>query len=135
MNTQSWQLQGCESEESSTAIDDRLIEVKAALVNIIDIFRAPLQAKGVDITSTLDEIEDIVEYARTYLRIGQETYRKIWYQLRPSPDAVKWPNVLLISELLFSLPFSTAKVERLFSTLKIIKNERRRNLSCSTLND
>ena len=43
--------------------------------------------------------------------------------------------MLLVSELLFSLPFSTAKVERLFSTLKIIKNERRTNLNCSTLND
>ena len=42
---------------------------------------------------------------------------------------------MLVSELLLSLPFSTAKVERFFSTLKIIKNERRTNLSCSTLND
>ena len=71
----------------------------------------------------------------TYLQIGHESYRKIWYQLHSSPDSVKWPNALLVSELLFTLPFSTAKVERLFSTLKIIKNERRTNLSCSTLND
>ena len=76
-----------ESEESSASgDDDRLIEVKAALVSIIDILRAPLQAKGVDLTSTLDEIEDIVEYARVYLRIGHESYRKIWYQLHSSPD-------------------------------------------------
>ena len=47
----------------------------------------------------------------------------------------KWPNILLVCELLLSLPFSTTKVERVFSTLKIIKNERRTNLSCSTLND
>ena len=32
------------------------------------------------------------------------------------------------------LPFSTAKVERTFSTMEIIKSERT-NLSCSTLND
>ena len=83
----------------------------------------------------MDEIKDIIEYARAYLRIGQESYRKIWYQLCSSPDSVKWPNVLLVSEVLFSLPFTTAKVERLFSTLKIIKNERRTNFSCSTLND
>ena len=112
-----------------------MIEVKAAFVSITDIFRAPLQAKGVDLTAILGEIEDIIEYARTYLRIGSESYRKIWYQLHFSPDSVKWPNVLLVSELLFSLPFSTAKVERLFFTLKIIKNERRINLNCSTLND
>ena len=87
------------------------------------------------LTSILDEIEDIVDYGRTYLRIGCDSYKRVWYQLYSSPDAVKWPNILLVSELLFSLPFSTAKVERFFSTLKIIKNERRTNLSCSTLND
>jgi len=48
---------------------------------------------------------------------------------------VKWPNIFLICDLPFSLPFTTAKVERLFSTLKIIKNERRTSLSCLTLND
>lgn len=36
--------------------------------------------------------------------------------------------------LLLSLPFSTAKVERIFSTLKI-KNERGTKLTCSTLSD
>ena len=56
-------------------------------------------------------------------------------QLKSSPDSVKWPNIFLIIELLFSLPFSTAKVECLFSILKIIKNERRASLNCSTLND
>lgn len=131
LDTQSWR----DSEASSTDDDDRLSEVKAALVSVTDVFRAPFEAKGVDLTSILDEIEDIVDYARTYLRIGCDSYKKVWYQLYSSPDAVKWPNILLVCELLFSLPFSTAKVERFFSILKIIKNERRTNLSCSTLND
>ena len=95
---------------------------------ITDFFRAPLEAKRVGITSILDEIQDIVDYARTYLQIGCDSYKKVWYQLCSSPDAVKWTNILLVSNLLFSLPFSTAKVERFFSTLKIIKNERRTKL-------
>ena len=132
LDTQSWQLSN-ESEDISD--DDRLTEIKSALLSIIDVFRAPLEAKGADLTSILDEIKDIVEYARTYLRIGSDSYNKIWYQLHSSPDSVKWPNILLVSELLFSLPFSTAKVERLFSMLKIIKNERRTNLNVSTVND
>ena len=98
-------------------------------------FRAPLEAKGVDLAAVDDEVEDIVEYARTYLRINTESYKKIWYQLYKSPDATKWPNVLMIAQLLFSLPISTAKVERLFSILKAIKSERRTSLHCSTLND
>ena len=67
-----------------------------------------------------------VEYSRAYLRIGSDSYKKIRYQLYTLPDADKWRDVLMICELLFSLPFSTSKVERLFSTLKIIKNERER---------
>ena len=131
LDTQSWQLQV--DEESLK--DDRLSEVKAALVSITDMFQATLEAKRINITSSLDEIEDIVQYARAYLRIGCDSYKKIWYQLKSSPDSVKWPNIFLITELLFSLPFSTAKVKRFFSILKIIKNERRASLNCSTLND
>ena len=130
VDTQSWQS----TEESSTD-DDCLSEIKSALLSITDAFCAPLEAKGADLTSILDEIEDIVDYARTYLRIGCDSYSKVWYQLYTSPDSAKWPNIMLVIELLLSLPFSTAKVERCFSTLKIIKNERRTNLSCSTLND
>ena len=38
-------------------------------------------------------------------------------------------------KLLFSLPFSTAKVERLFSMLKIMKTEKRTALSITSVND
>ena len=129
LDTQSWQ----DSEENSA--DDRMSEIKSVVISLTEVFRAPLEAKGADLSSILDEIEDIVEYSRAYLGIGCNTYKKIWYQLQTSPDSVKWPNVLLLCELLFSLPFSTAKVERFFSTLKVIKNEKRTNLSCSTLDD
>ena len=111
-------------------------EIKSAVLSLAEVFRAPLEAKGVNLSSIVDKIEDIVEYSRAYLRLGCNTYKKIWYQLQTSPDSVKWPNVICLSELLFSLPFSTAKVERwFFSILKVIKNEERTRLSCSTLND
>ena len=110
LNTQSRQGSERSSNDYDDDDDDRLSEVKAALVSITDVFRAPLEAKRVNLISIQDEIEDIVDYARTYLRIGCDSYKKIWYQLYSSPDAVKWPNILLVSELLFSLPFSTAKV-------------------------
>jgi len=80
-------------------------------------------------------VEDIVEYARTYLRIGSDSYKKIWYQLKSSPDSAKWPNMFLITNLLFSLPFSMAKVKCYFSILKTIKTERRTRLNCTALND
>ena len=44
-------------------------------------------------------------------------------------------NLVAIAQLLSSLPFNTAKVERLFSRLKLIKTDRRTSLSQKTLSD
>ena len=84
LDTQSWQ-----DSEGSSNDDDPLNEVKAALVSITDVFRAPLEAEGVDLTSILDEIEDIFDYARSYLQIGCDSYKKVWYQLYSLPDTVR----------------------------------------------
>ncbi len=80
-------------------------EIKCAVLSLSEVFRAPLEAKGVYLGSILDEIEDIVEYSRTYLSLGLNSYKKIWYQLQSSPDSAKWPGVICMCELLFSLPF------------------------------
>ena len=54
LDTQAWK----ESEGSSTE-DDRRSEIKSAVVSITDVFRAPLEAKGADLTSIVDEIEEL----------------------------------------------------------------------------
>lgn len=51
-----------------------------------------------------------------------------------SPSASEWSNVLLLTELLFLLPASNGRLERLFSILNVIKTERR-SLSNTTLKD
>ena len=73
LDTQSWQV----SERNCGSEDDRLSEIKLALVSITSVFRAPLETKGANLTSVLNEIEDIVDYARTYLRIGSDSYSKV----------------------------------------------------------
>ena len=50
-------------------------------------------------------------------------------------NASKWQNLIKVCELVFSLPFSNAHIERLFSTLKIIKTNRRTKLLSTTLSD
>ena len=82
-----------------------------------------------------DEIQEAVEYARMFLPIGTETYRKIWYKLETCPDSSNWQNVVCLCHLIFSLPFTTSRVEQLFSKLKIIKTDRRTNLHTTTLHD
>lgn len=100
------------------------------------VFHAPLEAKGLcDPSMIQDEVEEVVGYARKYLPIHTESYCKIWYKLHTCPDSHRWPNILLLCKLVFSLPFSTSHVEQLFSLLKIIKNKHRANLHTSTLCD
>lgn len=43
--------------------------------------------------------------------------------------------MLLLSELVFSLPFSNGRVEQIFSSLKVLKTDRRNKLHASTLSD
>ena len=107
-----------------------MVEIKCSLLSLTEAFQAPLEGRVVNLCLIVDEIEDIVEYSRTYLRIGSDDYKKVWYQLSTSPDAVKWPNVVSYSSAyLFQLQRSNV------STLKIIKNERRMSLGSSTLSD
>ena len=102
-----------------------------AVEYLISIFHIPLEAKGMCVASIQDEVEDVVSYARKYLPIGSE----IWYKLHTSPDSSRWPNILMLCELLFSLPISTSRVEQLFSSLKMIKTKRQTSIHNSTLHD
>lgn len=137
LDTRGWtcRIDDRRSEVDDDCDDPTLSEVKTAVEYIISHFREPLQASGIDLTDIQDEVEEIVEYARQYLSIEAECYNKVWYKLYISPDSQKWKQVLALCELLFSLPFSNGHVERIFSTLKIIKTDRRTNLLTSTLCD
>ena len=130
LETQSWQKKDPSSDD-----EENMAEIKAAVEYLISVFRAPLESRDVCIATIQEEIEEAVEYARRYLAIGTESYRRIWYKLHTCPDAHKWPNVLLLCELIFSLPFTTSHVEQMFSMLKTIKTKRRTSLHTSTLGD
>lgn len=82
--------------------------MKNALEMLSSHFRDPLEAAGANLPLLQDEIEDAVVYARTYLGIESTDYRKVWYNLFVCPNASEWPNILLLCELAFSLPFSNA---------------------------
>ena len=132
LDTQSWQSSP-EGEHSNTdEEEDDLTEIREAVEYITLHFR---EAKCVDLANVQDELEEIIPYARKYLSIGQEGYQKVWYKLHTAPDASKWSNILHLCELLFSLPFSSGHVERMFSMMKIIKMNKRTNLKSSTLSD
>ena len=90
-----------------------------------------MEAAGVSLASN----QYAVDYARTCLRIGRESYQEIWYRLHTATDVGKWRNVLALSELIFSLLFSSGQVERMFFMMKIIKADRRTSMHTSILLD
>ena len=138
LETQTWMKCTHTSSVDSLVMDDEdcsLAEVKEAVEHISTHFRLPLEAKGVSFLPLQDEVEEIVDYARTYLNICQVEYRKVWYTLFSCPDAQDWPNILILCELAFSLPFSNGRVEQIFSSLKTLKTSRRTNMQSDTLND
>ncbi len=129
LDTESWSLSTRTGRSDSEDEAHDLVEIREAVEYITSHFREPLEAKGVDLANIPDEAEELVPYTRKYLSIGREGFQKVWYKLQTSPDSNKWPNVLRLCELVFSLPFSNAHVEKLFSKiLKIIKTDRRSNL-------
>ena len=139
LDTGNWAIKGhvvtqqSDSEQDEDLEDDKK-EIKEAVDYICSVFREPLEAKDVCCASMFDELEEIVDYCRCYLDV-LEDYRRVWYQLHTTSEATRWPNVIAVSQLLFSLPFTNSVVERGFSTMKLLKTEKRTRLLTSTLDE
>ena len=103
--------------------------MNTALQNLCARLEIPLQKAQVDIALLEEEWEDTAEYAKRYLNIVQEDYRMIWWKLYNLVNSKKWANILSLVELLFCLPMANGHVEGLFSSLKLIKTDRRSCLS------
>ena len=120
--------------KSKPSHSKRFTEIKAAVAYIVNVFREPLEAKGADLCSINDELEEMFSFCTNYVDVLAEDYKKIWYKLFTAHDSQKWCNVLLISELLFSLPFANTKLEQGVSTLNRIRTEHH-SLSSNVLDE
>jgi len=109
-------------------------EVKGATEQIY-LSLSPLEANKVSLPVLLDVIEDAVDYSRRYLSLESTGYHNVWCALHICPDSHKWPNILLLYKLEFTLPFSDARVEQIFSCLKVIKTNSHPRLNTGTLDD
>ena len=99
-----------------------------SLQNIVNHFAEPLVKAGVDLMVIEEEWLDMVYYAKTYLNLVQEASQTIWWKLGNCTNFRKWVNVLALIELIFCLPMSNGHLEQVFSTLKLIKCDRRTSL-------
>lgn len=100
------------------------------LMSIFEHFCPLLKNAGVDCTAVelLDEWHALLSYSVKFLKPERNHYLKTWKFLFKSSMVSRWRNVLTLVELLFSIPVSNAKLERLFSRLKRTKVDARGSL-------
>ena len=106
-----------------------------AVDRLVERFTLPLQAAGVQLEEIHAEFYAVLQYACQYISLSILDYQAVWWRLFHAPVAVEWTNILTLVELLFSLPVSNGKVERVFSQVNVIKSNKRTLLSNNTLDD
>ena len=94
-------------------------------------FQAPLKYAGMKVSypEFISQWHNMLEYALKYIKLSGVSYLVTWKKLFTSPKKNEWSDALLLVELLFSVPVSNAKLERMFSKLKRIKTIFRASLS------
>ena len=94
-------------------------------------FKSPLDTAGHkgSVSDISEQFDAMVKYAVQYLDISKTDYRVIWRKLFESSKSREWKSALLLVKLLFILPVSNAKVERLFSLMNRVKTDTRNSLS------
>ena len=75
----------------------------------------------------LEQCYKLVEYAKKALSLAGVSYLVTWHKIFMAPRSKCWRDKLLIIRLLFTVPLSIAKLERMFSKLKCVKA----NFHCS----
>ena len=78
----------------------------------------------------------MIEYAVQYIAISSLDYHSVWWRLFHAPNSAECRMyILVLAELLFSLPASNGKLERVFSTLGTVKVDKRSRLTNQSLDD
>ena len=123
LSTQGWEK--ALEEDNDMAAIDRLIQR----------FAIPLQGAAVDTEEVVKEFREMISYATQYIALSVLDYHSVWWRPFHAPCSSEWANILVLAELLFSLPASNGKLERVFSLLGVIKVNKRSLLSNEMLND
>ncbi len=76
-----------------------------------------------------------MQYAIQFVTLSTMDYRAVCWRMFNAPAASEWSNVLILVELLFSLPASNGKLERVFSQMNVIKTKKRSLLTNESLDD
>ena len=122
---------GTQGWEKAVEEDDSMDTIN----RIVEQFTVPLQGASANIEVIVPEFVALVQYAVQFISVTTLDHRAVWWRIFHAPNASEWSNALILANLLFSLPASNAKVERVFSQISIIKTNKRTLLSNNTLGD
>ena len=83
----------------------------------------PLKKAGMkpSIPNFLEECYKLVKYAKKALSFDRVSYLVTWREIFMVPRSKCWRDELLIIKLLFTVPVSIVKLERMFSKLKCVE--------------
>ena len=62
----------------------------------------------------LNQWHNLLQYAHKYLSVTTTLYLVCWRLTFTSPRCTSWKDILLLIELLFTIPISNARLERMF---------------------
>ena len=96
----------------------------AAIDRLVERFASPLEGAQADTNLMKTEFTDMIGYAVQYISLSSIDYHSVWWRLFNAPNSAEWSTILVLAELLFSLPASNGKLERIFSLLGTIKVEK-----------
>ena len=112
---------GPHSWENAVEEDDSM----DAISGLVKKFTVPLQGASVNTEEIVGEFIALVQYAIQFISISTLDYRAVWWRLFHAPTASEWSNVLILAMLLFSLPTSNGKLERVFFTAQHHQNKQK----------
>ena len=107
----------------------------AAIERLVARFAVPLQGARANTDEMVKEFGEMISYASQYIALSVLDYHSVWWRLFHAPTSAEWANILIWAELLFSLPVSNGKLERVFSVLGTIKIDKRSLLTNESLDD
>jgi hypothetical protein len=134
LGTQGWE-KVLEDEKHSGDESSECDPPMEAIVRLGVRFKHPLESNGVDIEQLKDEFHDMITYASQFISLATLDYQSVWWRLYHAPNMSSWCNILQLVQLLFTLPASNGKLERVFSMLKLIKVDKRSSLGNQMLDD
>ena len=101
-----------------------------AVDRLVQRFTIPLQGAGVDTDEVVKDFLCLTVHSSFSAGLSF-----VWWRLFHAPCSSEWQSILVLAELLFSLPSSNGKLQQVFSLLGVIKVDKHSRLSNETLDD